>query len=387
MLGNVSISTTSSVNIMSDFSGSWFTTFGLMTLQQKGNSVSGTYQMGPVKCSIEGRLKDGRLVFRYQEPNAAGEGWFELIRPGKFTGQWRQERSAAWQTWEGTRGFDGIWNTSFGPMRLYQQADRVSGSYECTGHATIDGRLDAGRLVFSYQEPQVQGEGCFELAPDGMTFAGSWRPQGSPSWREWNGGRVVPATGVSWLVVLEAHWQAHLQENEYAFGHMLREFFARVPGVRVRQRFFTNAQGLQKWCQEVMYLAEPVVLVIASHGTPEGLTAHGEIIDGSALATGLHQVDNLRLLHFSSCLMMEKGADSQWYQILRPTFPVSGYVTSVDWAASAMTEFLYLDMILSKGLPPAAAADQLAQLLPFSGDKTLHGSPYPPAGFRFLPGR
>lgn len=370
---------------MSNFTGNWFTTFGPMTLEQNGNRVAGTYQMGPLTCSIEGAIQDGKLHFRYQEPNAAGEGWFQLTRPGKFSGHWRPEGAERWGVWEGSRGFEGIWSTSFGPMRLFEHADQVTGSYECTGHATIEGRLENGNLVFTYHEPKVSGEGIFQLAPDGRTFAGQWRQQGAAGWGQWTGRRVVPQQDVTWLVVLEAHWQAHLQDNEYAFGHMLREFFARVRGVRVRQRFFANAPSLQKWCQEVMYLAEPVVLVIASHGTAEGLSAYGEIIDGSVLASGLRHVDNIKLLHFSSCLLMEHGADSGWYKALAPDFPVSGYVTSVDWAASALTEFLYLDMILSKGLEPDAAAAQITQLLPFSGDQPLPGSPYPPAGFRFLP--
>ena len=35
-------------------------------------------------------------------------------------------------------------------------------------------------------------------------------------------------------------------------------------------------------------------------------------------------------------------------------FAVSGYSTSVDWAASAILEFTYLELILGRGLPPAA---------------------------------
>jgi hypothetical protein len=372
---------------MSDFAGNWFTTFGPMSLHQAGAQVTGTYQMGPAACSLQGQVKNGRLVFRYSEPQAQGEGWFDLIRPGKFTGQWRQDGAPRWDVWTGVRGFDGIWQTSFGPMRLFQEANHVTGCYECTGHATIEGQLTGNRLTFTYQEPKVRGEGWFELVPDGERFVGKWHPDGSKKWSEWTGTRVQQAPGVTWLVVLEAHWQVHLQDNEYAFGHMLREFFARVPGVRVRQRFFTSAAGLRKWCQEIMYLAEPAVLVIASHGTAEGLNAYGEIIDGTVLADGLRYADNLRLMHFSACLMMEKGESSPWYQALNASFPISGYTTTVDWAASALTEFLYLDMVLSKGLTPADAAAKLPELLPFSGDKGVAGSPYPAAGFRFLPGK
>jgi hypothetical protein len=40
-------------------------------------------------------------------------------------------------------------------------------------------------------------------------------------------------------------------------------------------------------------------------------------------------------------------------------------------------------MILSKGLSPEEAANQVVRLLAFAGDKGTPGSPYPSAGFRF----
>lgn len=370
---------------MADFSGKWFTTFGPMQLEQNDSVITGTYQMGNHLCEIRGRIEGDRFEFRYQEPNAEGEGYFELLRSGKFSGKWKPDDALRWENWNGVRGFDGIWQTSFGPMRLVQKEDKVVGFYECTGHATIEGQLVNDQLQFRYQEPNVGGEGYFSLSDDGQSFEGKWHPDESESWRNWQGQRVRQRPGLTWLIVLEAHWQDHLQDHEYAFGNMLREFFARVPNVQFRHRYFTNAEGLEKWCRELMYLPEPVVLVIASHGTSDGLTAHGELIGSHALANGLRYADNLQLLHFSACLMMEKGEESEWFKALdQPHFPISGYTTSVDWAASAMTEFLFLDMILSKGLSPQKAADVIVDLLPFAGDVDVPGSPYRSAGFRFL---
>jgi hypothetical protein len=51
---------------------------------------------------------------------------------------------------------------------------------------------------------------------------------------------------------------------------------------------------------------------------------------------------------------------------------------------SAFTEFIYLDMILEKGLAPAAAAQQLVSLVRFAGNEEIEGSPYRPAGFCFF---
>jgi hypothetical protein len=66
-------------------------------------------------------------------------------------------------------------------------------------------------------------------------------------------------------------------------------------------------------------------------------------------------------------------------------FPVSGYTTAVDWASSAILEYTYFDLILSRGLDPADAAHSLPRLLSFAGDDGCPEVGYPGAGFRFLP--
>src|SRR5688572_6633683 len=111
------------------FTGHWFTTFGVMDLDQQGPHVRGAYRWNGQECAIEGRVKNGKLSFTYQEPKARGEGWFALARHGKFTGQWRPKGEATWHPWIGERGFDGLWDTSFGMLRLIDEARSVSGSY------------------------------------------------------------------------------------------------------------------------------------------------------------------------------------------------------------------------------------------------------------------
>src|SRR5688572_22632020 len=95
------------------FAGRWFTTFGPMDLTQQGDRVQGSYVFNGQECIIEGRVADGRLQFQYREPVARGEGWFALLRPGRFEGQWRQDGQERWSPWIGERGFEGIWDTSF----------------------------------------------------------------------------------------------------------------------------------------------------------------------------------------------------------------------------------------------------------------------------------
>ncbi len=291
---------------MNDFAGRWFTTFGAMELTQEGQNVQGTYGRSG---SIQGTVEGSQLMFQYTEPGETGDGVFTFLRHGKFAGEYTPDGGFQSRPWEGLRGFDGIWDSSFGRLRIIQNENGAVGFYEGVGAATLEGTIQEGRLVFRYQEPRAQGEGWFDLGPDGLSFAGEWRADGAPYWQAWAGRRILPTPGLTWLVVLEAHWQRSLADNEYAFGHMLREFFARLENVKVRQRFFHDEASLRHWCRELLYLPEPAILLIASHGTPEGLSVHGKTINTSDVVLGLEYADNLKLLHFSSCLLMHDGAD------------------------------------------------------------------------------
>jgi len=280
----------------------------------------------------------------------------------------------------GERGWAGLWDSSFGRLRLIAEGSSVLGYYECGGPASLEGEGASGQLEFRYREPDAEGEGRFEMAPDAESFRGRWRRRGNPDWSEWNGARAQAQTGVAWLVVLEAHWQRTLAETEYAFGHMLREYFARSASVRVRQRFFHDSDSLERWCRDLLLLAEPIVLVIASHGVAGGLSVHGEVIDYQRILKALRHAGGLRLLHFSSCLV-GSGAEA-----MKPRhFAVSGYTTSVDWGVSALLEFTYLDLILNRGMEPREAAEKLPTVVPYALDRAPPGSPYPAAGFRFFP--
>jgi hypothetical protein len=145
--------------------------------------------------------------------------------------------------------------------------------------------------------------------------------------------------------------------------------------------------GLRRWCQEASYLAEPTVVVIATHGTPKGVpVASGAVIGAKAIAESLGQAGNVQLLHFSACQVM-KGPMAKEIHAALPagtSFPVSGYTTTVDWAASAVIEFMYLDLILARHKSPEVAASQIVKLMPFAGDTPSPGTGVRPAGFRFL---
>jgi hypothetical protein len=367
-----------------NFAGQWYTTFGPMELTQDSERVQGHYKFQGNRCTLQGTVSNNRLQFSYSEPNVDGEGWFDLIRYGKFAGQWRANNSPRFASWTGERGFEGIWESSFGLLRVIQEPDRIFGFYEGAGPSSIEGRMEKDRFVFRYREAKTQGEGYFELAPDNARFEGRWRADRQPQWSVWDGRRLAPLPGVMWLVVIEAYWQRSYLEREYAFGNMLREFFTRLQHVNIRQRFFEDETGLERWCRELMYIPDPVAVVIASHGSSEGLTVQGKPLDTARLVESLRYADNVVLLHFSSCLMLEDSPTAGLARALQQAlrFPISGYDRSVDWGASALIEFHYLDMVLCRGLTPADAADQVRRLIRYAGDEGVPGSPYASVGFR-----
>jgi hypothetical protein len=371
---------------MSDtFAGRWLTTYGPMELTQGGDAVQGEYGDGNL---IRGRVAGRRLAFRYEEANVAGEGQFDLAPGGRsFRGEWRPDGDESWRSWTGSRlGFDGVWLTDFGHLRLVEEAGGAChGIYELQGGSTINGRISGDTLSFTYQEPDARGEGRFTLSPDGLGFDGQWRPAGASEARPWRGRRLTP-TGQAWLAVLEVPWHGMADVRDYSFGTMLRDFFARHPHVQTRVRNFANEAALRSLCRELWYVPDPVMLVVASHGKEQGIHLDGAVIRPSAFEDALRYVPDLQVLHFSACLMMKEDAVVEgWRQLAgRLGAIVSGYATSVNWAASAIIEFTYLELIFAQGLSPARAAEALPNVLPFAGAAPTRGPGFPAAGFRYV---
>ena len=279
-------------------------------------------------------------------------------------------------------------------MRLHQSGKTVRGLYEFGGRSTVAGEADGRTLHFKYEQPDGEkGEATFTLAEDGKSFTGTWKgvfPKGEKAAAiggAWNGSRVAPQPGKVWLVVLEAPWRRGLEEGEYSFGLMLRTFFARVPRVQVRHRFFYNEEDLRHWCAELPYLAEPVVLHLSSHADGKGIQTCGHSIGAKAIAECLRDAGDLRLVHFGSCLVAGGDVPKQIFDALGADarFPISGYAKAADWGGSAVIDFTYLDLIFSHGLSPADAAAQTQKMLSFAGEKGGPRDAIAPAGLVIHP--
>ncbi len=389
------------LNAQASFSGDWESTYGLIKLTQKDKIVTGFYFYSGNQCSISGVMEGNRLTFSYQEPNnIKGEGWFELSTDGKsFTGKWKTKEMQIWGDWSGKRvqllqlsetkeskDFSGLWNTSFGYLRLVQEREAVHGIYSYSDGSKVQGKVQGDQLTFQYKEPSTEGEGSFILSPDGNSFKGKWRAKNDPIWKPWDGTRVFPVANRIWLVVIEANWENSLNEREYNFGSMLKIFFSRVPEVQVRHRFFYDQNDITKWCREVSYLAEPTVVVISSHGTPQGVKSGTYQTTPSDFYENLRYASNVSLLHFASCMTMNGDFAEKILAGMGKNahFPISGYTTNIDWAASAVLEFMYYDLLLVRHLSPTEAVQQLYNLMPFAGNKLLPEAPFKSLGIRII---
>lgn len=377
------------------FAGAWDTTYGLLIVEQDGGVVRGTYSYGG-GSSIAGTVSERRLTFTYTEPTASGDGWFELSEDAQsFAGQWRESGSSEWAAWSGTRAappeavtrgpFEGLYDTTYGRMRLSRDGDRVTGFYSYGGGSTIEGTISGDRLEFRYREPTVAGEGFFVASEGGRILEGQWREEGGTSYSAWRAERGEPEPGVVWLVVLEAPWETSLSENEYAFGDMLRAYFERMPHVRVRHRRLYDLADFRRASAELAYLAEPVALLIASHGSGGFLTINADRIGADEIRSALQGAPNVFALHFSACDIMVGDTADRILAELAPGRHValSGYGTSVDWSASALIEFLYLDLILGRGVSPTVAGQVVLEELGFAGD-AADSSGLGPARFRIV---
>lgn len=272
--------------------------------------------------------------------------------------------------------YSGVWQTTYGSMMLEQQGRAVSGWYSYGGMSTIEGTVnDSGRMVFRYDEGTAAGEGWFQMSEGGDSFSGQWRADGSGGWSSWEGYRSAE-DGSRWLVILEAEWQESLTESEYSFGEMLQAWLGRLEGVNIRHRFVHDAEDVRNVCSEAAMLPGDVYLIFASHGTEAGISLDRGTVSPTELAGAAALIPNLRLVHFSCCLIMAGGTDEA---IIRARndwdedFAVSGYTTSVDWGGSAIIEFYYLNQILENGMTPLEASRALLSDIRFAGARgTVH---------------
>jgi predicted esterase len=182
------------------FDGQWRTSFGIVTLKQSGNTVSGTYG-NDNQFTLTGTVANQKLTFEYHEGQATGDGAWTLDKSGHaFQGQFKV-RGGRGGTWEGWRpdpqartgksaNLAGPWLTNLGLMELEQTGDNVKGRFALRGDSTIEGTVTGRELEFTYKSFR-SGNGWFDLSPKGDALTGAAGTDGFPNWFAW-GGRRAP---------------------------------------------------------------------------------------------------------------------------------------------------------------------------------------------------
>ena len=373
------------------FGGVWDTTYGAMTLTQDGDSVEGTYGS---RGTLSGSVAEGRLTFRYRDPESRGEGWFELTSNGDvLRGRWRPESRERWREWAGTRialeppaPLSGVYQTHFGRLRLIVTGKQVRGRYAQDGAlGTLEGTLEGDALTFRWTEAGSSGHGEFRFGAERGGFTGRYRVGDDGAWKPWSGIRVKVREGVVWLTVLEAAWERRLDEPEYSWGSMLRAYLQRHPHVKVRHRRVYDRADLERALFEVALLPERTMVLVACHGEGGTLWAGSDRVPARDVASALRDAPNAFLLHFSSCEVLVDGVAKQLREAAGRPLSVSGYAVAVDWAGSAVLEFLYLDLVLGRGMTPQRAARVVRKELRCAGDEPAKGSPLGALEFRVAP--
>jgi len=196
-------------------SGDWNSSFGMMSLKQSGNKISGTYtnQNGKIDGVLQGNIIKGTWFQApsYKPPNDAGDFMFVLSADrNSFSGKYRwgfggEEWAGNWTgTKTGSAGYvmvEGEYLTTYGKetfkLTLKQSGSKITGSYEHDSgrlEGTVEGSEIRGRWYEAptYKPPKDAGEFRFVFSQDLQSFTGKWHYGfEEKEWRrDWNGKKV-----------------------------------------------------------------------------------------------------------------------------------------------------------------------------------------------------
>jgi predicted esterase len=184
------------------FTGQWHTSFGIVTLTQTGNAITGTYGNAQ-QFTLKGTASNNQLSFEY-EGLTAGDGTWTLNDTGlSFYGTYKNRtgQSGAWEGWQPDpqtlkakpANLTGLWLTDFGLMYLKQTGDKVTGHFALHGVSDIQGTITGHRFEFT-TKTFFPGKGWFDLTENTAAFSGAATDNGSAGWYAWKGRRAPEFT-------------------------------------------------------------------------------------------------------------------------------------------------------------------------------------------------
>ena len=184
------------------FAGEWKTTLGPVTIEPKGDEVTGMIDF--FKLPLKGKVQGNELTLGYDEGRVHVDATWGLEASGDaFKGTFRASNGnrGAWNGWRpdpaATRGepadFSGLWLTDLGLMELARDGSKVKGRYALRGTSGLEGDVTGHHLEFRIKAFRT-GPGWFDLDVQGTNLTGAGGTDGMPAWYGWNG-RKAPEFG------------------------------------------------------------------------------------------------------------------------------------------------------------------------------------------------
>ncbi len=203
-----------------DFTGTWYTNFAEMTLQQSGDTVRGSYQRYGYNetLALNGTVSERTLDGNFGT-NPADQVTFTLSQDGNYVdGAWLYRTDGRWRQWCGVRvglgalpagcGFSGDWYTASDyataaqpTARLQQIGPNVTGTFfNGSNQGTVAGELgQAGpaphhSLIGEYRINGARNLFRWDLLDfNSEQFAGCWvNDGGAHEWCGWRAGTNQP---------------------------------------------------------------------------------------------------------------------------------------------------------------------------------------------------
>jgi predicted esterase len=181
------------------FSGEWKTTMGPVTLEQKGDDVTGRIVF--YRLPLKGTKTDKTLKVGYDEGRIHVDATLALDPSGNaFAGTFQASNGnrGVWNGWRpdpaASRGaaadFSGLWLTDMGLMELTRDGSKVKGRYAFRGTSSLDGEVKGRHLEFRVKAVRT-GPGWFDLDSTGKNIAGAGGTDGMPAWYGWKGRKAA----------------------------------------------------------------------------------------------------------------------------------------------------------------------------------------------------
>ena len=181
------------------FAGEWQTTRGPLTLEAKGDALTGRLVLW--KLPVKGEVKNGKLALSYDEGELHFDANLEVDPAARsFSGMAvaKNGNRGIWQGWRfdpaATKGvpadFSGLWLTDLGLMELIRDGARYRGRYALRGVSTIEGEAHGHHLDARIKANRT-GPAGFDLDESGTTLFGAGGTDGMAPWYSWSGRKAA----------------------------------------------------------------------------------------------------------------------------------------------------------------------------------------------------